>query len=95
MPRIVGGWEFRDALMHSEKKPIRRRWWPAWLGYFVLFAVAIPWYWPAGSTAVWLGIPAWAVVALAASVAISALTAGLLLCPWEGESRQEGPPGER
>ena len=81
--------------MNSEDKPIRRRWWPVWLAYLVLLALAIPWYWPAGSTAIWLGLPAWVVVALAASVAASALTAAILLCPWHGESHEEGPPGER
>jgi hypothetical protein len=61
---------------------------PGWLiclAYCVLFAIGIPWYWPAGSTRVCFGVPCWVVVAIAASAGVSVLTAVVLRRPWPGE----------
>ncbi len=62
--------------------------WRIWAAYAALFAVAIPWYWrllPGGGDWFWLGLPVWAVVSVAGSAAISALTAWLLRSRWPGE----------
>lgn len=56
-------------------------WW-IWLIYLILFGIAVPWYWPSGSERTWFGFPAWAVVAVAGSFAISSFTAWLWLCRW-------------
>lgn len=50
--------------------------------YLLLFAIGIPWYWPTDDRTIWLGMPAWVVIAIMASVAISLLTALLFYCPW-------------
>ncbi len=59
--------------------------WPIWLTYLLLFALGVPWYWPAGDTTLWLGMPAWVVVAIGVSAVISLFTAWLLRRPWPGE----------
>lgn len=60
-----------------------------WLGYFVLFAVAIPWYWPADDERVWLGFPLWVVVTLIASLAISIYTSWLFLTKWPAAGEED------
>ena len=61
-----------------------------WLTYLVLLAVGIPWYWPSDDTTIWLGMPAWVVVAVAASAAMSLFTAWLLRRRWPGEGHDDG-----
>ena len=56
-----------------------------WGGYAVLLLAAVPWYWPADDETRWGGVPAWVVVALAGSVAVSLYTAWLLRRPWPSE----------
>lgn len=51
----------------------------------ILLVLAVPWYWPADSTLVWLGVPAWVCVAVLVSLAASLLTAWLMRLPWPGE----------
>lgn len=70
---------------------------PGWLlpaAYLILLAVGVPWYWPEGDTTLWFGLPAWIVTALAASLAVSVLTAIVLRRPWpdEVESSDEEEP---
>lgn len=55
-----------------------------WL-YLLLLALAVPWYWPSTSHAVWLGLPAWVCVAIMVSLAASVLTALLMARPWPDE----------
>jgi hypothetical protein len=67
--------------------------WRIWAAYAALFAVAIPWYWrllPGGGDWFWWGLPVWAVVSVAGSAAISALTAWLLRIRWPGEQDDSG-----
>ena len=64
--------------------------WKVWFIYAALFAVGIPWYWPRGHSTIWWGMPAWVVVALASSVALSVYTACLLSRPWPEESQPRG-----
>ncbi len=53
--------------------------------YALLLILAVPWYWPLDSRAVWLGVPAWVCVAVVVSAAASVLTAALMARPWPGE----------
>jgi len=57
--------------------------------YFLLLVIAIPWYWPADDRTVYLGLPAWALAAYAASGLTSLFTAIAL-----GRLFAETPPGE-
>ena len=75
---------------HRRKSNIS--WW-AWLTYFCLLALGIPWYWPADDRTIWVGMPAWVVVAIAVSFLTSVFTAFLWLrCLGEDCS---GDGGER
>ncbi len=56
-----------------------------WGVYAVLLVAAVPWYWPADDETRWGGVPAWVVVALLGSVAVSLYTAWLLRRPWPSE----------
>lgn len=61
--------------------------------YAILFTLAVPWYFPADQIQpVVAGIPLWAFVSLACSVAISILTAYLALTHWP-ESKQDHSDG--
>ncbi|HIL14003.1 MAG TPA: hypothetical protein EYG16_10075 [Deltaproteobacteria bacterium] len=53
-----------------------------WLVYGVLLVLAVPWYWPADSTLLLLGMPAWVVTSVFVSLVISIYTAWLLLSHW-------------
>jgi len=68
--------------------------WPIWLTYAVLFAVAIPWYWPADDERLWLGIPLWAAVSIAGSGLITLFTVGLLLLCWPDQETPTVPADE-
>ena len=61
--------------------PVYLRWW-VWATYIVLFAIAIPWYWPEREWPVVLGMPVWAAVSVGTSLVISIFTAWLLLFHW-------------
>ena len=54
--------------------------------YVLLLTAAIPWYWPSDNHALWLGMPAWVVIAIVVSIAASCLAALILTRPWPGES---------
>lgn len=53
-----------------------------WLIYGALALVGIPWYWPRDSVRLVLGLPAWALVSILASMAVSVFTAWLLWNRW-------------
>lgn len=53
--------------------------------YLVLFALVIPWYWPAEDSRHIFGIPLWALTTLAAVFATSVFTAWVYLTQSEGE----------
>jgi len=77
----------------NHSRPVFVRW-PVWLAYAVLFAIAIPWYWPADDVRLLLGIPLWAAVSIGASVLISIFTAGLLLRFWPDTDDETIPTDE-
>lgn len=53
--------------------------------YLVLFALVIPWYWPAEDSRHLFGVPLWALATLAAVFLTSAFTAWIYLTHSEGE----------
>jgi hypothetical protein len=55
----------------------------------LLLVLAVPWYWPADSTLVWFGVPAWVCVAVLVSLAAAVLTAWLMRRPWPGEDADD------
>ena len=66
----------------------RRVWW-LWLVYVLLYAVAIPWYWPADYRGpLILGLPLWVVVTLLSVIALALWTLFAITRYWksgEGE----------
>lgn len=70
-------------------------WW-AGLAYLLLLVVGIPWYWPADDRTIWVGMPAWVVVAVVVSFITSVFTAFLWLrCVDEDCSGDSGESIER
>ncbi|MEQ8662581.1 MAG: hypothetical protein RLW62_17355 [Gammaproteobacteria bacterium] len=57
--------------------------------FIVLLVLAVPWYWPADSRAVWFGVPAWVCVAVLVSAVASLLAALLMARPWPGEHDED------
>jgi len=47
--------------------------------YLGLLALVIPWYWPAGDTRHWYGLPLWVIATLAALLVTAAFTAWVFL----------------
>ena len=85
VPRGQGSASQRDA---PEPLEPRSRLW-IWVVYLCLFAVAVPWYQPAGGPVrLWLGLPHWVVVALAAYLAVAVFTVFVVARYWSE------PPGD-
>ncbi|SVD16712.1 uncharacterized protein METZ01_LOCUS369566 [marine metagenome] len=62
-----------DPYETLEREPRSSAW--VWLGYLVLYAIAIPWYWPVGFRGpLILGLPTWVAVTLMAVVALALWT---------------------
>lgn len=58
---------------------------------FALITLAVPWYWPFFpelAARIWLGVPAWAAVAVLASAGLSCWAAWLLRKPWPDEDEE-------
>jgi polyferredoxin len=67
----------------------RRVWW-IWLVYLLLYAVAIPWYWPENYRGpLILGFPLWVAVSLSAFFLVSAWTAFVALRFWQLRDGEE------
>jgi len=70
----------------SRYGPSRGHWW-IWATYVGLFALSIPWYLPADDTpALWLGLPYWVVISLAACLAIAVFTPFAIRRLWIDET---------
>ncbi len=60
--------------------------------YVVLFGLSVPWYLPASSTpAVWMGLPYWVVVSLAAALAVAVFTLFVVRNFWSVEQPPLNP----
>lgn len=54
-----------------------------WVVYATLFALSIPWYLPEiDPVPIWLGVPYWVVICLAACLAIASFTAFVIHRYW-------------
>lgn len=60
-----------------------------WIGYGILFLVAIPWYWPEGDERILFGFPLWVIVSVGVSFLISCYTAWLFLSGWPDREEEE------
>lgn len=61
-------------------EPIRKPW--IWVVFAILFALINPWYFPAGANRLIWGVPCWALVILAASLALSMFLHYVLARHW-------------
>ena len=76
--------EAMDAL---KDEPAKHIW--LWFVYVGLFALSIPWYFPAGQyPSVWFGLPSWVVISLASTVGIALFTVFVIRRYWF-EGKQE------
>lgn len=73
-------------------EPRSRPW--IWAVYVLLFAASVPWYLPAGSPPrIWLGLPHWVVISLAAYLAVAVFTAWVVARYWSVPAgREPGGP---
>ena len=65
-----------------------RRGFPAWIWpvYVVLFALSVPWYLPGDAPLrIWLGLPHWVVLSLAATAGVAVFTAFVVHRLWPEE----------
>lgn len=66
----------------SRKHQPHQFWW-VWLGYLCLFALSVPWYLRKGSRPeIWLGLPHWVVISLAAVVGVAVFTVFVIYRTW-------------
>ena len=74
------------------QEPRSRPW--IWVVYVLLFAASVPWYLPAGSPPrIWIGLPHWVVISLAAYLAVAVFTAWVVAHYWSvpaGEGAADG-----
>lgn len=64
-----------------------------WVVYLALFAASVPWYVPQGPLRLWLGLPHWVVLSLAAMGGVSAFTVVVVRRYWpDVEDGDEGTP---
>lgn len=73
----------QDRPRAERREPIRVRW--IWVVFAILFALINPWYFPAGAQALLWGVPVWALIILAASLALSGFIHYVLARHWHIE----------
>ncbi|GAA1782763.1 MULTISPECIES: hypothetical protein [Streptomonospora] len=77
----------------GRREPIRRPW--PWVGLGVIVLAGVPWYLPPGTVGpVVLGLPLWALVAVASSVAVAAYLSWMLSHLWNVVEDVEESAGE-
>lgn len=80
--------------MPRRREPLDHPWLLA--AIVALYALSIPWWAGDGPPALILGMPAWAVLALAATLGVSCLTAYAVLRLWEDDDGgDDGGAGAR
>ena len=76
-----------DALFSDRDAPALNRIGWIWVVYAVLFGLSIPWYLPADAPPrIWLGLPHWVVLSLAAVAGAAVFTAYVLRRYWPDSS---------
>lgn len=69
--------------MRRRREPLDHPW--LLVGILALYAVSIPWWATDETPALLLGMPAWAVLSLVATLGVSCLTAFAVLRLWEDD----------
>lgn len=71
-----------DAFPVPRCEPRQKGW--VWWVYLLLYAIAIPWYWPQGYRGpIVLGFPLWVLVTLGCALLLAAWTAWVIFRFWE------------
>ena len=79
-----------DGLFAGLQREPRRRAW-IWLVYLVLFAVAVPWYWPESFRGPLVGgLPLWVAVTVGSIFLLAAWTAFVITRYWVDLDDEEG-----
>ena len=79
----------REDYPGLEREPRRVRW--VWLVYLLLYAVTIPWYWPAGFRGPLVaGFPLWVAVSLAGVATLAGWTGWVIHRYWREAEEGEG-----
>ena len=69
-------------------EPRKVRW--VWLVYALLYAVAIPWYWPADFPSPLIGgFPLWVVVSLTSTLVLAGWTVWIIFRYWQAEGEED------
>ena len=68
-------------------EPRSRPW--IWLVYILLFGASVPWYLPSGPARLWLGMPHWVVISLAASLGVALFTAYVIARYWSAPDDED------
>ena len=65
---------------------------PGWtaLVFLALFAASIPWYLPKGGLRIWLGLPHWVILSLAAIAAVAGFTIFVVRRYWPDDDPLPG-----
>lgn len=64
-----------------------------WAVYAALFAASVPWYVPDGPLRVWLGLPHWVVLSIAATSGVALFTVFVVRRYWPDADGE--PPADR
>ncbi|MDA2810475.1 hypothetical protein O4J56_07485 [Nocardiopsis sp. RSe5-2] len=76
----------------APREPIRRPW--VWIVTAVLIVGGVPWYWPPGTVhPLVLGVPLWALVSMAFTVALAAHLSHVCRTQWAMADEDEGEGG--
>ena len=79
----------------STEPPRPTRWWIG-VVYLILFGMSVPWYLPARSPVpLWLGLPYWVVLSIAASVGVALFTAFVVVRRWPDDPPSPPPEADR
>ena len=81
----MAGDPFEEIVQEPRRKPV------VWVVYLLLFAVAIPWYWPTGySGHPVMGFPLWVAVTVSAVILLALWTAFVITHYWQDSGDEEG-----
>ena len=77
-----------DTFAGLKREPRKVRW--VWLVYALIYALAIPWYWPAHYRGPLIGgFPLWVGVTLVSTMCLALWTAWVVFRYWQGDEGGE------
>lgn len=78
-----------DELIGLQQEPRKKGW--VWLVYLVLFAIAIPWYWPPSYRGALVGgLPMWVAVTIASVILLAGWTVFVITKYWIDSDDADG-----